>query len=112
MIRREMRAFTRLLVLLLACACRAETPQPPPPVAADIEGSVPEVGVASDVLVDEVRQESQESITEESRQEELEPLPPLAKDCCRICRTGKACGDACIAAERTCHKPPGCACNE
>ncbi|MBL8945158.1 MAG: hypothetical protein JNK45_18475, partial [Myxococcales bacterium] len=30
--------------------------------------------------------------------------------CCRVCKAGKACGDGCIAADRTCHKPAGCAC--
>jgi hypothetical protein len=31
--------------------------------------------------------------------------------CCRICTTGKACGDSCIARSKTCHKGKGCACN-
>lgn len=31
--------------------------------------------------------------------------------CCRICRTGKACGNSCINRSLTCHQPPGCACN-
>ncbi len=31
--------------------------------------------------------------------------------CCKICRTGQACGDSCISRSYTCHKPPGCACN-
>lgn len=30
--------------------------------------------------------------------------------CCRVCKSGKPCGDACIAADKTCRKPPGCAC--
>ena len=36
---------------------------------------------------------------------------PTQRTCCRICRKGKACGDSCIARNKTCHKPPGCACN-
>lgn len=41
----------------------------------------------------------------------LEPLD--APDvCCRTCKKGKACGDGCIRADRTCNKPPGCACNQ
>lgn len=32
-------------------------------------------------------------------------------NCCRVCRTGKACGDSCIPVENTCNTPPGCACN-
>ena len=31
--------------------------------------------------------------------------------CCKICRKGKACGDSCIARNKTCRKGPGCACN-
>ena len=34
------------------------------------------------------------------------------RTCCKICRKGKACGDSCIARDKDCHKPPGCACNE
>ncbi len=42
-----------------------------------------------------------------------EPTPEPAGPpggCCRVCKTGKACGNGCIAAEKTCHKPAGCAC--
>lgn len=31
--------------------------------------------------------------------------------CCKVCKAGKACGDSCIAAEKTCHKGKGCACD-
>lgn len=31
--------------------------------------------------------------------------------CCRVCSSGKACGNACINRNYTCHQPPGCACN-
>lgn len=37
-------------------------------------------------------------------------LPAGEQPCCRICRRGKACGDACIPADAECHEPPGCAC--
>lgn len=30
--------------------------------------------------------------------------------CCRVCTTGQACGDSCIAGESTCNQPEGCAC--
>ena len=36
---------------------------------------------------------------------------PIAQACCKICTTGKACGDTCIAREKICHVGPGCACN-
>jgi len=31
--------------------------------------------------------------------------------CCKVCRAGKACGDSCIARNKTCHKGKGCACD-
>lgn len=31
--------------------------------------------------------------------------------CCKICRKGKACGNSCISRDKTCRKPPGCACD-
>jgi hypothetical protein len=31
--------------------------------------------------------------------------------CCKVCTTGKACGDTCIDADKTCNVGPGCACN-
>lgn len=34
-----------------------------------------------------------------------------AQTCCKICRKGKACGNSCIARWKTCHQPPGCACD-
>jgi len=37
--------------------------------------------------------------------------PPPARVCCKICTTGKACGDSCIARSKTCHKGVGCACD-
>ncbi|MFQ6018758.1 MAG: thermonuclease family protein [Kiloniellaceae bacterium] len=36
---------------------------------------------------------------------------PGQRICCKICRKGKACGNSCISRLKTCHKPPGCACN-
>jgi hypothetical protein len=48
----------------------------------------------------------------EAREPSKNPTPaPAPKTCCRVCTTGKACGDSCIASTSTCHKPSGCACN-
>jgi hypothetical protein len=33
------------------------------------------------------------------------------RDCCKICRVGKACGDTCISRDKVCHVGPGCACD-
>lgn len=35
----------------------------------------------------------------------------VTSSCCRICTRGKACGNSCIARDRQCHQPPGCACD-
>jgi len=34
-----------------------------------------------------------------------------AGTCCKTCKAGKACGNSCIAVDKICHQPPGCACN-
>lgn len=40
------------------------------------------------------------------------PTPePTTRTCCKICTTGKACGDSCISRSYTCHQPLGCACD-
>lgn len=31
--------------------------------------------------------------------------------CCKTCTKGKACGNTCIARDKVCHRPPGCACD-
>lgn len=36
---------------------------------------------------------------------------PGPSPCCKICTTGKPCGDTCIAANKTCNTPGGCACS-
>jgi hypothetical protein len=41
----------------------------------------------------------------------LEVRPETSRACCKICTVGKACGDTCIAREKICHQPPGCACD-
>ena len=37
-----------------------------------------------------------------------EEEPPV---CCKTCRKGKACGDTCIARDKDCTSPKGCACD-
>lgn len=39
--------------------------------------------------------------------------PPLGgpPGCCKVCTGGKPCGDTCIAYNKTCHTPGGCACS-
>lgn len=35
---------------------------------------------------------------------------PRASSCCRVCRSGKPCGDSCISRNHVCRKQGGCAC--
>src|SRR5690606_28802751 len=39
------------------------------------------------------------------------PPPPAQRSCCRVCRTGKACGNSCISRSYTRRQGAGCACN-
>lgn len=39
------------------------------------------------------------------------PAPPVTRNCCRICTTGKACGDSCINRSFNCYRGVGCACD-
>lgn len=45
---------------------------------------------------------------------ESHPVRPASSDeprtCCKVCSAGKPCGDGCIARDKRCHEPPGCAC--
>lgn len=38
------------------------------------------------------------------------PQQPAQGGCCRVCRTGKACGDSCISRNNNCNRGRGCAC--
>jgi len=61
--------------------------------------------------------EQTESISGPTQQMTLGPLdfgqsvPATPAACCKVCTTGKACGNSCISRTKTCHKPPGCACD-
>ena len=33
-----------------------------------------------------------------------------ARECCKVCKKGKPCGDTCIEKDDICHVRPGCAC--
>ena len=43
--------------------------------------------------------------------ESAEAGKALNAACCKTCRKGKACGNSCISRSKTCHQPPGCACD-
>lgn len=40
----------------------------------------------------------------------VEVESPPTRQCCKVCTKGIPCGNTCIAAWKTCHKGPGCAC--
>ncbi len=35
---------------------------------------------------------------------------PTGSSCCRVCSTGKPCGDSCIDRDKACNTTGGCAC--
>jgi hypothetical protein len=40
----------------------------------------------------------------------LQELAQRGDRCCMHCKKGKPCGNSCIATNKKCHQPPGCAC--
>lgn len=111
-----MRSLTFSAILLASCAPRADQLAPPAEPALETEAPVFPYQFDDDPPDQPIpRAETK------ARPNEDEPsaLPPSAwstpttpaSQCCRICRSGKACGNTCIATERTCQKPRGCACD-
>lgn len=70
------------------------------------------------VAREEARAAEQRKRLERARQQrsfaepQEEPWTRPTRSCCKVCSTGKACGDSCIAAWKTCRKGRGCACDE
>jgi hypothetical protein len=52
---------------------------------------------------------SRSHVTFDTAQAPEECAMPAA--CCKVCHKGKACGNSCIARNKDCHQPPGCACD-
>jgi hypothetical protein len=46
----------------------------------------------------------------QQRQQSTAPAQAPARACCKHCTKGIPCGNSCIAANKTCRQPPGCAC--
>ena len=76
-----------------------EMREPPPPTVVQGE---------SETI--ETRSETESRTSVEVHVNSSEVVAP-SRRCCRTCRAGKACGDTCITADRTCHVAPGCACD-
>ncbi|MCA9662365.1 MAG: hypothetical protein KC486_28755 [Myxococcales bacterium] len=108
---------------LALAACRAEpatveTPGPAPALAPAVDGppSEPDAPAISDAPSPTETAASEAPLTPTSvdiaaptEAASVDATPTAA--CCRTCRKGKACGNTCIAADRRCEHPPGCACD-
>ena len=51
------------------------------------------------------------SLAEDAPAALASPPAGQTEECCKVCRKGKACGDTCIARDKTCRVGPGCACD-
>lgn len=123
---RAMRVLTTMLAAAcFAAACRGrETAEPAEAIATPEESAIEAVQAQGAPTVEYVQSVTtvERSSIESSTSSELtlpaEPRTtpdtptPAPSSCCRTCRSGRACGNTCIAANRECHTPPGCACDE
>jgi len=92
------------LLLLAVAAAQAESPQPPQPApAADSAES------ASGFLIACASWQAEPAILALAQPVAKSCIP--ASKCCKICSTGKACGDSYISRRYTCRKGRGCACD-
>lgn len=80
----------------------------PTPAAPPVATELRETGEAPPVPRAPTRQPDRTSPSSDARPSAPTASPP---SCCRTCKAGKACGDACIAKTDDCTKPPGCACD-
>lgn len=55
------------------------------------------------------KQDALDALSEASV-ESVEPPQSQPRQCCKVCKKGKPCGNSCISRSKTCHQPPGCAC--
>ncbi len=51
-----------------------------------------------------------ESLPGRSRLNRPAAKPSQRRSCCKVCSKGKPCGNSCIARNKTCRQPSGCAC--
>lgn len=116
-----MRSLTMLVVVAIS-ACRAERGAPPSEPSQAVEGTDFPYEVDYSRPHTEsgaVTRERRERTSDERHEMDFpssgwssSPAPEASVgECCRVCRTGKACGNTCIAAGRACQKPRGCACD-
>ncbi len=58
-----------------------------------------------------LREARERARTQRSFPEPTTSWPERSSACCKVCSTGKACGDSCISRSKMCHKGAGCACD-
>lgn len=124
--RRVMQVLATVIALVVPwLGCRgnrdADVPEPEEEARAEVKRPSRPVREVKTGEAEWVIEESSSSWESEVKVEAPSQLPswgtsraqesPSSRSCCRICRKGKACGNTCIAAERACRTPPGCACD-
>ncbi|WP_434425253.1 hypothetical protein [Nannocystis pusilla] len=118
--RRSMRVLTAIVVTgLLGCgaARTGATTLPEPVVEREPQrllGPTVERGESSSTVESGSSTAETHIRVEQPAPPASEPVPDAspASSCCRMCHKGKACGNTCIARDKVCHTPPGCACDE
>lgn len=96
--------LSAVAVLLLAAAAQAESTQPPQPALA-----VRAAESAPGLLIACASWQTEPAILALAQPMAKTCIP--ASKCCKVCSTGKACGDSCISRRYTCRKGRGCACD-
>jgi len=91
--------FTVLIFLIMSGNANAAT--------SSLSGQIADNYSEASLMCDEPAEHFQAGINLSA----IDSTKNIASSCCRICRKGKACGNSCIARNRTCHQPPGCACD-
>lgn len=89
-------AIVSLILLAFAVGVPTATADQSPPIPPALSDLLPAKPTAA-----------QTPIPVETAPERIEQIAA----CCKICRAGKACGNSCISRSKTCHQPPGCACD-
>ena len=92
------------LLLLGAATAQAESPQP-----LQLAPTVDSAENASAFTIACPSLEIEQAILALVERAAMSCIP--ASKCCKICSTGKACGDSCISRRYTCRKGRGCACD-
>jgi hypothetical protein len=118
------RRWIVVLVLVGIAACERapsseqESPTPSvaatPPAVTETERAVdPPIEHEAPKRASKPKRRKLSSRVEPATTSELggDALEAEPRSCCKYCSKGKACGNSCIAASKSCHKGVGCACD-